>query len=62
MYYDEIGVPTRQISAENPTGEKGAACRVGTPDPGEPRPALQRRRDPPGQGLEGKALHQGRAP
>ena len=23
----EAGIPTRQISAENPTGEKGGACR-----------------------------------
>ena len=35
MYYDEIGVPTRQISAENPTGEKGAACRW-EPNPTDP--------------------------
>lgn len=35
MYYDEIGVPTRQISAENPTGEKGAACRW-EPNPADP--------------------------
>ncbi len=35
MYYDEIGIPTRQISAENPTGEKGAACRW-EPNPLDP--------------------------
>ena len=35
MYYDEIGIPTRQISAENPTGEKGGACAL-SPDPGLP--------------------------
>lgn len=35
MYYDELGIPTRQISAENPTGEKGGACsRV--PNPADP--------------------------
>jgi len=35
MYYDEIGIPTRQISAENPTGEKGGACGW-VPDPSDP--------------------------
>ena len=29
------GIETRQISAENPTGEKGGACRE-TPDPLNP--------------------------
>lgn len=31
----DIGMPTRQISAENPTGEKGGACRW-APDPSDP--------------------------
>ena len=35
MYFDEIAVPTRQISAENPTGEKGGACAA-IPDPTNP--------------------------
>lgn len=35
MYFDEIGIPTRQISAENPTGEKGAAC-AWEPNPADP--------------------------
>ncbi|MHB9033476.1 MAG: glycoside hydrolase family 172 protein [Anaerolineae bacterium] len=30
-----VGVPTRQISAENPTGEKGRAC-LWDPDPSDP--------------------------
>ncbi|NRF96196.1 hypothetical protein HQN89_36105 [Paenibacillus frigoriresistens] len=29
------GIPTRQISAENPTGEKGKAC-IWDPDPRDP--------------------------
>src|SRR5262245_53295843 len=29
------GIETRQLSAENPTGEKGGACRA-TPDPSNP--------------------------
>src|SRR4026207_2314016 len=29
------GIETRQISAENPSGEKGGACRE-TPDPSNP--------------------------
>jgi len=38
------GIPTRQISAENPTGEKGGGCKW-DPDPGDPylyhsRPAI----------------------
>lgn len=35
MYYDEIGIPTRQISTENPMGEKGGACSRIT-DPSDP--------------------------
>ncbi len=35
MYYDELGILTRQISAENPTGEKGRACEC-IPDPDDP--------------------------
>lgn len=35
MYWDEIGVPTRQVSAENPTGEKGCGCAF-VPDPADP--------------------------
>lgn len=35
MYFDEIGIPTRQVSAENPRGEKGGAC-AWTPDPTNP--------------------------
>ena len=35
MYYDEIGVSTRQISAENPDGAKGGACRW-LPNPDDP--------------------------
>ena len=33
--YGMAGVPTRQISGENPTGEKGGACRW-SPDPDNP--------------------------
>ena len=32
----EAGIPTRQISAENPTGEKSGACHW-VPDPGDPQ-------------------------
>ena len=31
----QAGVKTRMISAENPTGEKGGACRA-VPDPSDP--------------------------
>ena len=35
MYWNEIGIPTRQVSAENPTGDKGSGCAF-IPDPDDP--------------------------
>lgn len=51
-------VPATQISAENPTGAKGAACRW-DPRPQRPRPRPRRPGREPGSRLEGAPLHPG---